>query len=163
MPYIRRKEGGMSQKIYSRRKLIMAAEEEVYDGFIKWKYDTVRQVVGSAHYWCEPGWCYINNPSNGKIRWFGTNYTGRHKTLDVKEGQRYKIKAGQLSTQIVFCNDHTFAAGQVRDAYCISIQAGQEHLITVPAGWQYMMIWFYQSSGANIRHPERVARLKAYG
>lgn len=148
---------------YTRREMMMMAEEVVYDGFTRWKYDTHQQSYGKNKYWCEYAWCRLNTPQTGKIQWYATSYTGRHKTLDVKEGQKYKVKTGALPTQIVFCNDHVWSARTTIDAYCISIAAGTEMIITVPAGWKYMMIWFYRSTNNEIIFPARIARLKGYG
>ena len=158
----------MSARSYTRRQLMNVVAEEVYDGNARWKYDTV-QMGGAYPYhgkkiWVEMGWCYLNNPSTGKIKWYATNGSGRHKTLDVKEGQKYKIKACvDFSTQIAFVNDHVYTGNATRDAYCVSIPANTERVITVPAGFQYMMIHVWRQTNAEMRFPDRIARIIGYG
>ncbi len=164
MPFLRRKEGGMSQKIYTRRELMMTAEEEVYDGFVRWEYDNVNYTVsalGGQKFWCEQIW---GNVSGNKFTCWATSYTGHHKTFDVKVGQKYKIKANaQQTTTIVFCKDRVFATRKtIQPIVPYYVAAGEERVITVPEGYDYMKIYFC-NNGSTLFWPERVARLKAYG
>lgn len=148
----------------------MAVEEEEVYAFVpaKWKYDTNRstkaQLYHGQRYYYELGWCYLNNPSTGKIRWFSTTTTGRHKTFDVKEGQKYKILACEdFPTTVVFINDHAIHTAQTVDAHIISIPAGTERVITVPGGWQYMMIHAWRQTNNEMRLPDRMSRIIGYG
>lgn len=166
MPLHRRKEGGM--RAFQRRQVMKMATEEVYNGNARWKYDTAQMGASYPYHggriWVESGWCYLNNPSAGYIKWYATTVSGRHKTLDVKEGQKYKIQAcANFPTQIVFINDHVYAAGAQRVASCVTIPAGEERVITVPSGFQYMMIHAFRQTGSEMRFPDRIARVIGYG
>ncbi len=139
------------------------AAEEVYDPFTRWKYDTENYNVSvlGRKVWCQPIW---GSASGSTFSTWATAYTGHHKTLDVKAGQRFKVKAAaSSSTQILFCNVVAFSTRQsVKPIVFFNIPAGQERHFTVPAGFDYMKIYFC-NSGNNVFWPERIARLVAYG
>ncbi|MBR4926431.1 MAG: hypothetical protein IKZ61_11915 [Prevotella sp.] len=161
MPDSRRKEGGMSARYYTRRELMNMAVEEVYNPMAKWKYDEVI-TISSVRRYTERGW---GDVSGNRLAWYATNYTGYHKTLDVMEGQRYKVKANSsAATTIIFCNDHVWASRKATTpAALISIPAGKERVVTVPSGYSYMMFRYGNTSMATVFLPERIARLVAYG
>ncbi len=139
------------------------AAEEVYDPFTKWKYDTNDYNVSSLgrKVWCQNIW---GSASGSTFSTWATTYTGHYKTLDVKVGQRFKVKAAaSSSTQILFCNVKSFSTRQsVKPVVFYNIPAGQERTFTVPAGFDYMKIYFC-NNGSIVYWPERIARLVAYG
>ncbi len=150
-------------KNYKRRILMATAAEEVYDGFVKWKYDDkeFRPSALAEKVWVEKIWGTI---SGNQFLCWATSYTGHHKTLDVMDGQKYKIKANaQNETTIVFCKDRVLATRKsLRPIVAYTVAPGQERIITVPDGYDYMKIYFCDS-GSKIYWPERVARLTVYG
>lgn len=160
MPKPRRKEGGMSARYYTRRELMNMAVEEVYNPNARWKYDTAITLSGKVYY-MERAWGTVGS---GKFTWWATNYTGYHKTLDVKAGQKYKVKANSTkNTSIVFCNNHVYSSrATISPTSSISIPAGTERVITVPNGYSYMMFRTTNNS-SDIFTPEKIARLVAYG
>ena len=138
------------------------AVEEMRDPTAQWKYDSNINISGIGRRYLERGWGSI---SGSTFSWYNTNYTGYHKTLDVKEGQKYKVKANSSNaTTIVFCNDHVWAgAKKTTPASSISIPAGTERVVTVPSGYTYMMFRYGNNGLATVFLPERIARLVAYG
>lgn len=149
-------------RYYKRRDLMNMAAEEVFNPTAQWKYDSLINVSGVGKRYMESGW---GDMSGSKFTWYSTSYTGYHKTLDVREGQRYRIKANSTAAAvIVFCNDHVWVSRKVTTpAASITIPAGTERVVTVPSGYSYMMFRYGNSGLATVYLPERIARLVAYG
>lgn len=151
----------MSARYYSRRNLVKVAAEEVCNPTAQWKYDSYIS-LNSGKFYMERGWGSI---SGSIMTWYSTNYTGYHKTLDVMEGQRYKVKANSSQgTTIIFCNDHVWSSSKkTSPVTSVSIPAGTERVVTVPSGYSYMMFRYGNNGLATVFLPERIARLVAYG
>ena len=68
------------------------------------------------------------------------------------------------ATVLVFCNYHVYASRKkLTGIQSITITAGTEAVITVPSGYDYMMVRAATSSGSTLTLPDRITRLVAYG
>lgn len=159
--------GEGTTRYYTRRDIIHMYQEQVYNCVISWQSnDTVTsptaQLYHGQRYKYEYGWGDI---SGTNFTFWTYDYSGRHKTLNVIAGQKYKIKADPIqATLLVFCNDHVFSSRKkLTGIQSITIIAGTEAVITVPSGYSYMMIRAATSSGSYLTLPDRITRLVAYG
>ena len=159
--------GEGTTRYYTRRDIIQMNQEQVYNCVVSWQSNdnqtsTTAQLYHGQRYKYEYAWGDI---SGTNFTFWATNYTGRHKTLNVKAGQKYKIKADIVqATVLVFCNDHVYASRKkLTGIQSITINPGTEAVITVPSGYSYMMICAATSQGNTLTLPDRITRLVAYG
>lgn len=159
--------GEGTTRYYTRRDIIQMNQEQVYNCVVSWQSNdtntsTTAQLYHGQRYKYEDAWGDI---SGTNFTFWATSYTGRHKTLNVKAGQKYKIKTDIVqATVLVFCNDHVWTSRKkLTGIQSVTITAGTEAVITVPSGYNYMMIRAATSSGSTLTLPDRITRLVAYG
>ncbi len=151
---------------FTRHDLFCINAEKYWNCALTWYYDTATstaaQLYHGVRYRYEAAWGAV---SGTNFTFWSTSYTGRHKTLPVKEGQKYLITANNTySTLIVFCNDHVYAAAKrLTNIKSVTIGNHRTMLVTVPAGYSYMMISAASGSGSNLLLPDRITQLVGYG
>lgn len=159
--------GEGTTRYYSRRDIMLMYQEQVYNCVVSWQSNDTRtsttaQLYHGQRYKYEDAWGAISGTT---FTFWATSYTGRHKTLNVIAGQKYKIKADPIqNTVLVFCNDHVYSASKkLTGIQSATVIAGTEAIVTVPSGYAYMMVGAATSSGSTLILPDRITRLVAYG